>query len=45
MIGISRDWQQDFDGLLIESNKHGVIWLHFVVRASNNRRKVLFINA
>ena len=55
LLDISRDWQQDFDELLIErrsasplgssKNKHGAMWLHFAVRASNNRRKVLFINA
>ena len=45
LLDISRDWQQDFDELLIEKNRHGAMWLHFAVRASNNRRKVLFINA
>ena len=55
LLDISRDWQQEFDELLIErrsasplgssKNKHGAIWLHFAVRAKDNRRKVLFINA
>ena len=45
LLDISRDWQQEFDELLIERNKHGAIWLHFAVRAKDNRRKVLFINA
>ena len=45
LIAISKDWQQDFDELLIEKNAHGAIWLHFAVRASNNRRKVLIIHA
>ena len=40
LIAISKDWQQDFDELLIEKNAHGAIWLHFAVRPSNNRRKV-----
>jgi len=26
-------------------NSHGAIWLHFAVRAKDNRRKVMFINA
>ncbi len=37
--------KQEFDELLIERNRCGAIWLHFAVRASNNRRKVAFINA
>ncbi|SHK51985.1 D-Ala-D-Ala carboxypeptidase family metallohydrolase [Xylanibacter ruminicola] len=45
LLDISRDWQQDFDELLIEKNRHGAMWLHFAVRPSGNRRKVLFINA
>ncbi|WP_073207590.1 hypothetical protein [Xylanibacter ruminicola] len=55
LLDISRDWQQDFDELLIErrsasplgssKNKHGAMWLHFAVRPSGNRRKVAFINA
>ena len=36
---------QDFDELLIEKNRYGAIWLHFAVRPSGNRRKILFINA
>jgi hypothetical protein len=45
LLYISKDWQQDFDELLIERNKHGAMWLHFAVRPSGNRRKVAFINA
>ena len=55
LLDISRDWQQDFDELLIErrsasplgssKNSHGAIWLHFAVRPSGNRHKVAFINA
>ena len=37
--------KQEFDELLIEKNRYGAIWLHFAVRPSNNRRKILFINA
>ena len=36
---------QEFDELLIEKNRYGAIWVHFAVRPSNNRRKILFINA
>ena len=45
LLDISRDWHQDFDELLIERNRYGAIWLHFAVRPSNNRRKVMFLNA
>ena len=37
--------KQEFDELLIERNSHGAILLHFAVRPSGNRRKILFINA
>ena len=37
--------KQEFDELLIERNRYGAIWVHFAVRPSNNRRKVMFINA
>ena len=33
----------DFDELLIERSPKGTYWIHFAVRPSNNRRKVLFI--
>ena len=45
LIAISKDWQQDFDELLIEKNAHGAIWLHFAVRPKGNRRKVAFLRA
>ena len=45
LLDISRDWQQEFDELLIEKNRHGAIWLHFAVRQKDNRKKILFINA
>ena len=45
LLDISNETHQDFDELLIEKNRHGAIWLHFAVRPSNNRRKVMFLNA
>ena len=45
LINYSKESQQDFDELLIEKNRYGAIWLHFAVRPSGNRRKILFINA
>ena len=49
LLDISRDWQQNFDELLIErrsasplgssKNKHGAMWLHFAVRQKDNRKK------
>ena len=35
---------QDFDELLLEHGKNGVIWLHFAVRPSDNRRKIRLIS-
>ena len=45
LIQYANETHQDFDELLLERNAHGAIWLHFAVRPSNNRRKILFINA
>lgn len=45
LINYSEESNQEFDELLIERNSHGAIWLHFAVRAKDNRRKVMFINA
>ena len=45
LINYSKESQQNFDELLIEKNRYGAIWLHFAVRPSGNRRKILFINA
>jgi hypothetical protein len=45
LLDISNETHQDFDELLIEKNRYGAIWLHFAVRPSGNRRKILFINA
>ena len=45
LLDYADESKQEFDELLIERNSHGAIWLHFAVRPSNNRRKILFINA
>ena len=45
LLDYSDESKQEFDELLIEKNRYGAIWVHFAVRPSNNRRKVLFINA
>ena len=45
LLDFAEESHQDFDELLIEKNRYGAIWLHFAVRPSGNRRKILFINA
>ncbi len=45
LLDYANESKQEFDELLIERNSHGAIWLHFAVRPSGNRRKILFINA
>ena len=45
LLDYADESKQEFDELLIERNRYGAIWLHFAVRPSNNRRKILFINA
>ena len=40
----SKEIQQDFDELLIEKNKYGCYWIHFAVRPSGNRRKIMFLS-
>ena len=45
LLDDAEESHQDFDELLIEKNRYGAIWLHFAVRPSGNRRKILFINA
>ena len=45
LLDYADESHQDFDELLIEKNRYGAIWLHFAVRPSGNRRKILFINA
>ena len=54
-INYAKESQHDFDELLIEKrsasplgsskNRYGAVWVHFAVRPSNNRRKVMFLNA
>ena len=34
---------QKFDELLIERSKKGTYWVHFAVRAEENRRRVMFL--
>jgi len=45
LLDYAEESHHDFDELLIEKNRYGAIWLHFAVRPSGNRRKILFINA
>ena len=45
VINYAKESQHDFDELLIEKNRYGAVWIHFAVRPSNNRRKVMFLNA
>ena len=45
LLDYADESKQEFDELLIERNRYGAIWVHFAVRPSNNRRKILFINA
>ena len=45
LLDYADESNQEFDELLIERNRYGAIWLHFAVRAKDNRRKVMFINA
>ena len=45
LINYANESAQDYDELLIEKNRYGVIWLHFAVRPKDNRRKVAFIQA
>jgi hypothetical protein len=55
LLDYAKESHQQFYELLIErrsalplgssKNRHGAIWLHFAVRAKENRRKIMFINA
>ena len=45
LIAYATESDKEFDELLIEKNRYGAVWLHFAVRAKENRRKILFINA
>ncbi len=40
LIGISKEFNEDFDELLVEVNARHVWWVHFAVRPNNNRRKL-----
>ena len=43
LLDIADGGERKFDELLIERSPKGTYWIHFAVRPSNNRRKVLFI--
>ena len=43
LLDISDESQEDFDELLLERSPKGGYWLHFAVRPSGNRRKVMLI--
>ena len=43
LLDMADGTKRDFDELLIERSPKGTYWIHFAVRPSNNRRKVLFI--
>ena len=43
LLDYADETNQQFDELLIERNRYGAIWLHFAVRARDNRRKVALI--
>ena len=45
LLDISEESGEAFDELLIEHNARGAIWLHFAVRPSGNRKKVLQISS
>jgi len=40
LLDISDESREDFDELLIERNARSMIWIHFAVRKSGNRRRV-----
>ena len=43
LLEYADETNQQFEELLIERNRYGAIWLHFAVRARDNRRKVALI--
>ena len=45
LLDYADETRQDFDELLLEHGANGVIWLHFAVRAQDNRRKISFLKA
>ena len=44
LLDYADEMQELFDELFIEKNKNGHYWLHFAVRPSCNRRKIIFLN-
>ena len=45
LLDYADETKQDFDEILLERGSNGVIWLHFAVRAQENRRKINFLKA
>jgi hypothetical protein len=45
LLDYADETNQQFDELLIERNRYGAIWLHFAVRAKDNRHKVMLITS
>lgn len=43
LLDAADDRQEDFDELLIERNRKSRYWVHFAVRAKDNRRKTLIL--
>ncbi len=43
LLDISDERHEDFDELLLERSPRGTYWLHFAVRPSGNRRKIVFL--
>ncbi len=44
LLDISDVDKEEFDELLIERSRRGGYWIHFAVRAKDNRRRVKFIS-
>ena len=42
LLDIADRQKKDFDEIILERSK-SAIWLHFAVRAENNRRKIVFM--
>ena len=45
LLNYADNTMQEFDELLIERSKKGTYWVHFAVRAEENRRKVMFLQS
>jgi len=43
LLDYADETRQEFDELLLEHGAGGVIWLHFAVKAQDNRRKINFL--